>query len=207
MLAGGLWLAVRMFLAGAPVLAGVMLSCIGFTAWVYTSRRTGPARYLLPGLAAFALFVVMPLVYTVYIAFTNFSGSHLLSRERVQAWFAQDLYAPTPERYPFRLYPGPQPETWQVAVSHSSGNLAKNYLISRPFTEEEALNSQPVSLGLNIQPPQGQPASIRQIIEVRPWLNRGAFHSPRRNRAPPPGQPARPGHPPAALESRRRQAR
>ena len=90
LLAGAAFLAVRMAAAGAVVLAVPLLAAAGLVAWVYTSRRTRASRYLLPGLAAFAVFVLMPLLYTVFIAFTNYSGEHLLSREQVRHWFAQD---------------------------------------------------------------------------------------------------------------------
>jgi len=177
-LGGALFLSYRMGLAGAPVLAGAMLAATAFVAWVYTSSRAKASRYLLPGLATFAIFVVMPLLYTVYIAFTNFSGEHLYSQERVQAWFAQDFYTPTPERYAFRLYPAPQPGEYQISIKLAQGKIGRNQLISRPFTPEEATAGKPVMLALNIVAPQSKPLSIRKIIEVRPWLNQARFTPP-----------------------------
>ena len=102
---GGLWLAARMWQADAPVLAIPTAAATLLAAWVYTSPRTKASRYLLPGLATFGVFVLLPLLYTVYIAFTNYGAGHLLSRARVDAWFAQEFYAPSPDRIPFRLYP------------------------------------------------------------------------------------------------------
>jgi ABC-type sugar transport system permease subunit len=91
-------------------------------AWVYTSPRARASRYLLPGLATFAVFVLMPLLYTVYIAFTNFSGEHLLSQERVRAWFAQDVYAPVRRPLtPSGLHPAAVPGQFQVVVPLVSG--------------------------------------------------------------------------------------
>jgi len=177
-LAGALFLAGRMFIAGAPVLASAMLLAAGFIAWVYTSSRARASRYLLPGLATFALFVVMPLLYTVYIAFTNFSGDHLLTQERVQAWFAQDFYAPTPERYAFRIYPAAEADHYQISIRLDQGKIGRNQLISRPFSKEEAHSGTPVTLGLNIMAPRSKPLSIRQVIEARPWLNQARFTPP-----------------------------
>jgi len=177
-LGGALFLSVRMYIAGAPVLAMAMLAATAFVGWVYTSSRSHASRYLLPGLATFVIFVLMPLLYTVYIAFTNFSGEHLLSQERVQAWFAQDSYAPTPARYAFRLYPASQPGEYQISIKLAQGNIGRNRLISRPFTPEEATAGKPVMLALNIVAPQSKPLSIREIIEVRPWLNRARFTPP-----------------------------
>ena len=46
--------------------------------WVYLSKRTLPAKYLTPGLAFLAIFQVFIILYTVYIAFTNYSTCHIL---------------------------------------------------------------------------------------------------------------------------------
>ncbi len=177
-LGGALVLAARMAWAGAPALGATLLAGAIFAAWVYTSARAGASRYLLPGLAAFAVFVLMPLVYTVYIAFTNFSGEHLLSQERVRAWFAQDLYAPAPERYPFRLHRAAEPGKYQIGVTLEQGEMGPNMLNSRPFSPEEAAAGKPVMLALNIVAPTTKPLSMRELVAARSWLNRARFTPP-----------------------------
>ena len=127
------WLAVQMALAGAAWLGMVFVAAGLGAAWIYNSRRTHAARYLLPGLATFAIFVLMPLVYTVYIAFTNFSGEHLLRQEQVRAWFAQDWHTPDPARYNFRLHPAAEPGSYQIVVPMGNGEIGRNLLISRPL--------------------------------------------------------------------------
>lgn len=176
--AGALWLALRMALAGAVWLAAPMAAATVFAAWVYTSARTGASRYLLPGLATFAVFVLMPLLYTVYIAFTNYGSENLLSPARVRSWFAQDLYAPDDTRYAFRLHPAPEPGQYQVVVPVDRGEMGRSLLVSRPFTPEQAAASQPVILGLNIVAPMAPPLGIREVIERRAWLNHARFTPP-----------------------------
>ena len=175
---GAAFLAARMALAGAPVLGAALLLGALFAAWVYTSARAHAPRYLLPGLATFLVFVLLPLVYTVYIAFTNFSGEHLLSQERVRDWFAQDCYSPDPERLPFRLHPAAEPGQYQVVVPLEQGEIGRNLLISRPFTTNEAAAGKPVTLALNIVAPKARPLGIREIIGARPWLNKARFATP-----------------------------
>jgi maltose/maltodextrin transport system permease protein len=177
-LGGALFLSARMVWAGAPVLGAAMAVTAMFVAWIYNSSRAHASRYLLPGLAAFAIFVLMPLLYTVYIAFTNFSGEHLLSQARVRAWFAQDFYAPSPERYSFRIHPGAESGKYQVVVPLEKGEMGRNQLISRPFTPEEARAGNPVTLALNIVAPTAKPLDIREVIAARPWLNRARFTRP-----------------------------
>ncbi len=176
--AGALFLAARMAWTGAVALGTALGLAALFVAWVYNSARARASRYLLPGLATFAVFVLMPLLYTVYVAFTNFSGEHLLSQDRVRAWFAQDDYAPDPDRYAFRLHPAVEPGKFQVVITWEEGNIGKNLLISRPFTTNEAAAGNPVILGLNIVAPTAQPLGIREVIAARPWLNAARFTPP-----------------------------
>lgn len=170
-------LAGRMALGGAPVLGAAFAAAALFAAWVYNSRRTHAARYLLPGLATFAVFVLMPLLYTVYIAFTNFSGTHLLDRGRVRAWFAQDTYEADGTYLPFRLHAADEGR-WQLVVPLDRAEFGRNRLVSRPFTEEEAASGTPIPLGLNTTPPSGERAGIRDIVAAQPWLAKARFAAP-----------------------------
>ena len=170
-------LAVRMALGGAPALGAAFAAFALFAAWVYTSRRTHAARYVLPGLATFAVFVLMPLLYTVYIAFTNFSATHLLDRDRVREWFAQDTYEAGDAYLPFRLHAAGDGR-WQLVVPLDRAEFGRNRLVSRPFTEEEAASGAPISLGLNTTPPSGERTGIRAIVEAWPWLKHARFAAP-----------------------------
>ena len=178
LVAGAALLAARMAWAGAPLLGAALCACALFAAWVYNSARAHAARYLLPGLAAFAVFVLMPLLYTVYVAFTNFSGEHLLSQDRVRVWFAQDVYAPRDDRYAFRLHPASAPGQFQIVVPMGNGDLGPKLLISRMFTPAEAAAGQPVTLALNIAAPTAKPLPLRDVVAARPWLNSARFSFP-----------------------------
>ena len=178
LVAGAALLAARMAWAGAPLLGAALCACALFAAWVYNSARAHAARYLLPGLAAFAVFVLMPLLYTVYVAFTNFSGEHLLSQDRVRAWFAQDAYAPRDECLSFRLHPAAAPGQFQIVVPMGNGDMGKNLLISRPFTPAEAAAGQPVTLALNLAAPTAKALPLRDVIAARAWLNAARFSFP-----------------------------
>jgi maltose/maltodextrin transport system permease protein len=60
----------------------LVLSSLGL--WVYLNPRLLPFRYLFPGLAAMAVFVVFPLLFTAQIGFSNYSSTNLLSYERAR---------------------------------------------------------------------------------------------------------------------------
>lgn len=57
---------------------------------IYLSERFLPAKYVAPGLVFLAIFQVFVIGYTVYIAFTNYSTGHVLSKDQaVEALLSQ----------------------------------------------------------------------------------------------------------------------
>ena len=58
------------------------------------SRRLYPFRYLAPGLFFMILMVVLPLVYTVYISFTNYATGNILSKDQVIGLLTTRYYLP-----------------------------------------------------------------------------------------------------------------
>lgn len=70
-----------MFQAGLVIPAVITtVSIIGIN-WLYLTERLIPIKYLLPGLITMLIFGVLPIIYSVYIAFTNYSTGHYLSKE------------------------------------------------------------------------------------------------------------------------------
>lgn len=69
------------------------------------SRRAYPLRYLLPGLLVLFGMVVYPILYNVYISFTNLQTGNLLQRSQV-IQLLENRYAPAPEEtiYSYQAY-------------------------------------------------------------------------------------------------------
>jgi ABC-type sugar transport system permease subunit len=69
------------------------------------SRRLYPFRYLAPGLFFMILMVVLPLVYTVYISFTNYATGNILSKDQVIGLLTTRYYLPPDApTFTFRAY-------------------------------------------------------------------------------------------------------
>ena len=81
-LLAGLALAFALHAAHASGWALAVIALTGLAAWIYLSPRFMAWRYIAPGALAAVLFIVFPMVYTLGISFTNYSGEHLLSFER-----------------------------------------------------------------------------------------------------------------------------
>jgi maltose/maltodextrin transport system permease protein len=87
-----LYLDFLTYQSGNNWLGVVILGLLALGLYIYLSPRAYTFRYLFPGLFAFSLFVIFPLLYTVYISFTKYSSSHLLSYQNVAELVEQDSY-------------------------------------------------------------------------------------------------------------------
>jgi maltose/maltodextrin transport system permease protein len=94
----------QLWIGGNRVLATSVGGGLALTFFVYTARRAYTYRYLYPGIAGIALFIVLPLVYTVWIGFTNYGSKNLLTFERATEVFLGELYQGNSARYPFTLH-------------------------------------------------------------------------------------------------------
>jgi len=101
----GLWLAYAIYAAGQPVLAIGALALFAAGSYVYVSRAALAWRYLFPGVIGMLLFVAFPLVYTMWIGFTNYSSTHLLSQARVKAYLLEQTVPDEDHSLEFSLHP------------------------------------------------------------------------------------------------------
>ncbi|ANJ28625.1 maltose ABC transporter permease [Agromyces aureus] len=68
--------------AGQWLVAAIVAIVAIAVNWIYFSRRKLPAKYLTPGVIFLVVFQVFVLVYTGYIAFTNYGTGHNGSKEQ-----------------------------------------------------------------------------------------------------------------------------
>jgi maltose/maltodextrin transport system permease protein len=101
-----LWLVYAIYSAGQPVLALGAFALVGAGLYVYLSRAALAWRYLFPGVTGMLLFVAFPLVYTMWIGFTNYSSTHLLSQARVKAYLLEQTVPDEDHSLEFTLHPG-----------------------------------------------------------------------------------------------------
>lgn len=100
-----LLLIYRVYTSGNTALAAALSGVIGLGFFIYTARRGYTLRYLFPGLAGIALFVLVPLVYTIWIGFTNYGSKNLLTFERATEVLLGEVYQREGGGYEFTLHP------------------------------------------------------------------------------------------------------
>jgi len=89
---------------GNPMLAIAWTCGFGLALYVYRGRRTYAYRYLFPGLVSVGLFIVLPVIYTIWIGFTNYSSKHLLTFDRATEVLLGEVYLRDDVRYQFTLH-------------------------------------------------------------------------------------------------------
>ncbi|MBB5017089.1 maltose/maltodextrin transport system permease protein [Chitinivorax tropicus] len=104
LLLAALYGVAMVYTAGQPVLAMGVLAVVGLAVYVYTSPRAYAYRYLFPGLAGIAIFVLLPLVYTIAIGFTNYSSKNLLTYDRATQYLLDETYRAEGDSYAFSLH-------------------------------------------------------------------------------------------------------
>lgn len=76
----GIYLFVEAWVKHHPVIAVVSGVLLLLADVVYFVKRTLPLRYILPGLLFLLVFQIFAMLYTGYIAFTNYGEGHMLTK-------------------------------------------------------------------------------------------------------------------------------
>lgn len=118
LLARGNWIAALL----------VLIPIVGIN-WLYLTSRAVPLKYLLPGTLAMAVFSLLPIVYTVFIAFTNYSTGHVGSREDAIQRITQDGYVELGD-YALRVVRNPEGEIVYAlaSVSPEDASVTASYI-------------------------------------------------------------------------------
>lgn len=95
---------ILMYAHNEIVFALLTLVLVASGVIIFARKDTYSHRYIYPGIAALFLFIIFPLMYTIGIAFTNYSGSNQLSFERVKAQFLSTNYEKENSSYKFEIY-------------------------------------------------------------------------------------------------------
>ncbi len=74
----------------------------------YLSRRALPLKFLIPGTVLMIAFQVIPIFYTVNVAFTNYSTGHILSKDQAIVGIKGNSLAPPPDGKSYLMAPGPR---------------------------------------------------------------------------------------------------
>lgn len=72
----------HLYTIAQPLFGAILLALATGFAIIFGATRFYGARFIFPGVAAVLIFIAFPVIYTIYIGFTNYSSFNLLTYER-----------------------------------------------------------------------------------------------------------------------------
>jgi maltose/maltodextrin transport system permease protein len=156
------YLIVLMYAQGEYLFAVLALILSSSGLYIYANRRAYSWRYVYPGLAGMALFVLFPLVCTIAIAFTNYSSTNQLTFERAQSVLMEREFQGG-KALNFALYPAG--DRWQLALTSPD---SPDVLVSPPFAFDAA-RAQTLTMTPQAVP-AGEKAGLRVVTQNRQAL-------------------------------------
>lgn len=165
-----LYLVVALYAQQQLAFALLGLVVTGIASYVFISRRAYAHRYIYPALAGMLVFVIFPLLYTVGIGFTNYSGSNLLSFEQVQRYHLRQTYL-AGERYVFSLH---RDEVGELRLRIDQGE--RGALVSPPLAGDAS--GEPLALQAEEEAGElGEALALREVIQRRAELEQWVLRS------------------------------
>lgn len=177
-----LYLVTIIYWAGQPLLAFACLAGFALAFFVYSSERAYAYRYMFPGLAGMAVFVVFPMVYTIAIGFTNYSSpDHLQTFARATQVLLDRTYAPPGgASYDFSVH---RTAAGVRLVLQPKGSDAR--FITPPIDVDNLpASGEPVVVeAQTLRAAPGEPLPLRAVIQLRAALDVIAVQLPDGGRA------------------------
>lgn len=154
---------ILMYVQNETAFALLTLVLVSSGVVVFARKDTYSHRYIYPGIAAMVLFIIFPLIYTIGIAFTNYSGTNQLSLERVQNQFLSQTYEMKGSSYKFEIY---QVDKDELQLYFSKGNDSFVSPVIRLAQENK-------NIGLSVLKTEkkGKKVGIRYLVKNRSALS------------------------------------
>jgi ABC-type sugar transport system permease subunit len=131
-----LWFISKLFADGLYPLASVLSAIAVFITTVYLRPRLTVFRWMSVGIALATLFTIYPIVYTVYLSFTNMGSGHLMSKpQAISRLEAQQFLPENGETFKWAAYKNAEGEyaLW-LLPKEGTGLLAKAGEALQPLT-------------------------------------------------------------------------
>jgi len=88
------WLLFRLYSFGYLPLAAALLLIALSVNFVLLRREAYPIRWMVLGLVFMSLFTIYPIVFTVWVSFTNYGEGHLVTEEQALQQLLEEKYLP-----------------------------------------------------------------------------------------------------------------
>ena len=152
--AAAIWFLFRLVSLGYYPLAAAVLAILIFVNVVLLRQEAYPVRWMIVGLVLMSLFTIYPILFTVWVAFTNYGEGHLITKEQAIDQLMNQKYLPEMGRaYSWTAYRSPDGE-YALWLKDAEGN---GYLA---LPEEPLTQPQPGESGVGEFDDRGIPVTI-----------------------------------------------
>ncbi len=161
---GAGWFIYQAVQLGSFQLAGVVGVVFLLVNIVLLLPQAYAYRWMVTGLSFLVLFTIYPMLFTIYIAFTNYGDGHLLTQQQALAVIEKETYLPkTGKSYKWTAFKAPD-NTYALWLSDAEGNT----YIAKVGTA--LLPAKPGAPGIGQADSSGIPASIEGFTRLNPIL-------------------------------------
>jgi arabinogalactan oligomer / maltooligosaccharide transport system permease protein len=103
---------------------GVAIAVVVAIDLVYTFRARIPGKYLLPGTVFLIIFGVFPVMYTIYISFTNYGSGHIINKSQAVAQIEKNsLTSPSDNSGRYKVWVYEDDGGLQLVLEDDAGEL------------------------------------------------------------------------------------
>ncbi|MBC7002364.1 maltose ABC transporter permease MalF [Photobacterium sp. BZF1] len=160
---------ILMYARGEYAFALLTLVLTSLGVYVFARKSTYAHRYIYPGVAGMILFIIFPLLYTVGLAFTNYSGTNQLSFDRAQSVLTQQTYQ-SGDSFNFSLYE--QDGSFSIALKDGEQWYSTDLYDLKSLPTDEEISLRP------IDEPVGAKAALKTVIQNRSAINAITLEAP-----------------------------
>ena len=140
--AAAIWFLLRLVSLGYYPLAAAILTILVFVNVVLLRQEAYPVRWMIIGLILMSLFTIYPILFTVWVAFTNYGEGHLITKEQAIDQLMGQKYLPEAGKaYSWTAFKSPEGDyaLW-LLDAEGNGYLAKpGELLTQPQPGEAGI--------------------------------------------------------------------
>jgi maltose/maltodextrin transport system permease protein len=163
-----LYAAFYLYALAQPLFGAVLVALACGFAVVFGANRFYGARFIFPGVAAVLIFIALPIAYTIYLGFTNYSSFNLLSHDRATAILLSRGVADPSSEQPFSV--AKEGELYRIWLPDLG-------LLSDPVALDTA-DTAPITANLTASPAPAAFMERRDAIALRDGLSRLTLTTP-----------------------------
>jgi maltose/maltodextrin transport system permease protein len=174
-----------MYMQGETIFALVFLILVATGLYIFSAPQTYVHRYIFPGVATMFIFIVFPLTYTVWIAFTNYSATNILTFERAQRYHLSQSFQVEGQNYDYALF-GEGTDTYRLALTATTGERYISTPVELRIPDPKApppAATAPIEIDLIASEalPEQAPIAVRDLVRLRSVIQNVVAHLPNRN--------------------------